>query len=199
MSLETLLEYLRVDFYQSFLWVCRCQGWSWMCVCLCEVHCKWLWSPLIFKSRFNFPQLSPPFPFFAFHALSLTTWTLLDVCQLLAHTTPSLHAHTHSPPAVNSPMCGQPRLKIVLLSLRFQNIRVCARVDEWAHTCSTEEITSPSTWERNPRPRMAGDSSQTAVWGRRESSGCVCERAQRSFIITARRGRERLYMLHWLQ
>lgn len=66
-------------------------------VCVCEVLCKWLWSPLVFKAQFNFPQLSPPFPF-AFHALSLATWTLLDVCQFLTHTPPRyMHIHTIPP------------------------------------------------------------------------------------------------------
>lgn len=73
-------------------------------VCLCvhvfgslqvAVVTPYILGPVEFSTAFRFP--------FAFHALSLTTWRLPDVCQLLTHTQYS--------PAVNSPMCGQPLIK----------------------------------------------------------------------------------------
>lgn len=115
--------------------MCRCQVCYpvvSVCVCVCEVLCKWLWSPLVFKAQFNFPQLSPVslcFPCSQSHHLDAAG------CLSAPHShSPTLHAHTHNSPAVNSPMCGQIRLKIVLLSLWFQNICVCQSWCASAHT-----------------------------------------------------------------
>lgn len=53
-----------------------------VCVCVCLPVCVWLCvsgcGHLVFKAQFIFQHSPHPL---AFHALSLTTWALLDVCH----------------------------------------------------------------------------------------------------------------------
>lgn len=111
--------------------MCRCQGCCpVVSVCVCEVLGKWLWSVLVFKAQFNFPQLSPSlcFPCSQSHHLDAAG------CLSAPHSHSSmLHAHTDNPPAVNSPMCGQLRLKITGCHSGSRT-SVYARVNVHTHT-----------------------------------------------------------------
>lgn len=50
MSLETLLEYLKLDYIRVFSLCVQVPGLlpSFVCLCVCEVLCKWLWLLLVF-------------------------------------------------------------------------------------------------------------------------------------------------------
>lgn len=120
MSLETLLEYLNLDCIRVFSLDVQVPGLLPSCVCLCVCvrfcvsgcgHPLYLRPSLIFHS---FPPVSLCFPCSQSRHLDAAG------CLSAPHShSPTLHAHTHNSPAVNSPMCGQPHLKIVLLSLWF--------------------------------------------------------------------------------
>lgn len=58
-------------------------------VCVCEVLCKWLWSPLVFKAQFNFPQLSPRFPLLSMLSVSPPgrCWMFVSSSLTLPHVT----------------------------------------------------------------------------------------------------------------
>lgn len=93
MSLETLLEYLSLHYIRVFSLGVQVPGFHPVVYVSFSSngcgHFLYLRASLIFHSV----PLSV-----AFHALSLTTWTLLDVCQLLTHTPPCyMHMQTIPP------------------------------------------------------------------------------------------------------
>lgn len=134
MSLETLLEYLKLDYIRVFSLCVQVPGLlpSFVCLCVCEVLCKWLWLLLVFKAQFNFPPLSTLFPLLSMLSVSPPGRRWMFVSTSL--TLPPRYMHIHTiPPAVNSPICGQPCLKIV----------TCCQ--SGSRTSGTKEIASPST------------------------------------------------------
>lgn len=118
-NLETLLEYLEADYIRVSS---ACAGAraaaQFVCVCVCVSGCghpSYLKPSLIFHL---FPSSSHWFP--------CSQSPHLDAAGCLSaprsHSPCHTHTRTLSPPAVNSPMCGQLCLKIDRLSLWFQNI-----------------------------------------------------------------------------
>lgn len=106
MSLEAALEYLRLDYIRVFSLDVQVPGPLSSCVylCVCEVLCKWLWSPLIFKAQFNFPQLSP-FPLLSMLSVSPPGHCGIFVSSSLTHSPPRyMHTHPllHTRPCVGS-------------------------------------------------------------------------------------------------
>lgn len=108
MSLEAALEYLRLDYIRVFSLDVQVPGPLSSCVylCVCEVLCKWLWSPLIFKAQFNFPQLSP-FPLLSMLSVSPPgrCWIFVSSSLTLLH----VNMHTQIPLLHTRPCVGSLR------------------------------------------------------------------------------------------
>lgn len=98
MSLETLLEYLKLDYIRVFSLYVQVPGLlpSFVCLCVCEVLCKWLWLPLVFKAQFNFPLLSPLFPLLSMLSVSPPGRCWMFVSSSL--TLPPRYMHVHTIP-----------------------------------------------------------------------------------------------------
>lgn len=117
-NMETLLEYLKLDYIRVLSLHVQVPGLlpSVVCLCVCVRFCvsgcgypSYLRPGLIFH---RFPS--------TFHCFPCTQSDHLDTAGCLSapqsHNS-TLHSYTHNSLAVNSPVCGERCLKIVLLSL----------------------------------------------------------------------------------